>query len=68
MPTEQEIREYFANFGRLGGKATAEKRTPAQRKRAAKKAADARWARLKELADDIDAKTKALDKKAKKKK
>jgi hypothetical protein len=42
--TEQEIRSYFAKFGREGGKLRAAKLTPKQRKESAQKAARARWA------------------------
>lgn len=37
-----------AELGRKGGKATAEKRTPEERKAAAKKAIAARWNRAKD--------------------
>jgi len=47
-------------LGRKGGKATAENRTPEQRSEAARKAVEARWAKLKELAAEIDSGTKAL--------
>ena len=46
--TKKEIREYFAKFGRKGGKAAAAKMTPEQRKASARKAAQARWAKKKE--------------------
>jgi hypothetical protein len=39
--------EYFKEFGRKGGKATARKLTPEQRKESARKAAKARWAKKK---------------------
>jgi hypothetical protein len=45
MPSKKEIREYFAKFGRKGGKATAAKLSPEERKRIARKAAQARWAK-----------------------
>ena len=48
MATKQEIREYFAKFGRKGGKATAKNRTAEERKEAARKAVEARWAKKKE--------------------
>jgi hypothetical protein len=44
--TRKEIKEYFAKFGRQGGKATAKKLTPEQRKASARKAARARWAKV----------------------
>lgn len=37
----------YVELGRKGGKATAEKRTPEQRKEASRRAVQARWARLK---------------------
>jgi hypothetical protein len=43
----QEIRDYFARFGREGGKLRAKKMTPQQRKASARKAAQARWAKVK---------------------
>ncbi|MFZ0478227.1 MAG: hypothetical protein WAL71_03685 [Terriglobales bacterium] len=39
-------------LGRKGGKAYAENSTPQQRKQAAKKAANARWAKEKKKADE----------------
>jgi general stress protein YciG len=47
VPSKEEIREYFAKFGRKGGKATAKKMTPEQRKEIASNAAKARWAKEK---------------------
>lgn len=43
----QELREYFARFGRKGGKKAARNMTPEQRKANARKAARARWDRAK---------------------
>jgi len=43
--TKQEIRQYFAKFGKKGGKATAKKLTAEQRKESARKAAQARWSK-----------------------
>src|ERR1700722_7920903 len=51
-------------LGRRGGKATAEKRTPEQRSEAARRAVEARWAKTRELVDDILVRSKALEKKA----
>jgi len=45
--TKAEIREYFAKFGRKGGKAAAKKLSPEQRKDSARRAAQARWAKTK---------------------
>ena len=47
MATEQEIRDYFAKFGREGGKLRAKRMTPAARKKSAQKAAAARWSKQK---------------------
>lgn len=47
MATKAEIREYFARFGKQGGKATAKKMTPKQRQESASRAAKARWAKEK---------------------
>lgn len=47
MTTKKEIRDYFAKFGKQGGKARAENMTPEQRKESARKAAKARWAKEK---------------------
>jgi hypothetical protein len=43
MTTKQEIRDYFARFGKQGGKARALKMSPEERKESARKAARARW-------------------------
>jgi hypothetical protein len=43
MATKQEIREYFAKFGKQGGKARAKNMTPKERSDAARKAVQARW-------------------------
>jgi hypothetical protein len=47
MPLREEIRDYFAKFGRQGGKIRAKKLTPEQRREVARKAAQARWAKKK---------------------
>ncbi|MGA9672787.1 MAG: hypothetical protein WBQ94_26455, partial [Terracidiphilus sp.] len=47
-------------LGRKGGKATAQKRTAEERSAAAKKAVEARWARLRELSKQIGLGTKKL--------
>jgi len=41
------LREYFAKFGRRGGKIRAKKLTAEQRTASAKKAAAARWSKKK---------------------
>lgn len=43
MTTKAEIRNYFAKFGKQGGKMRAKNMTPEQRKEASRKAAKARW-------------------------
>jgi hypothetical protein len=45
MASKQEIREYFAKFGKQGGKARAKNMTPEERSEAARKAVAARWAK-----------------------
>jgi hypothetical protein len=47
VTTKAEIRDYFAKFGKQGGKARARNMTAEQRKAAARKAVEARWARVK---------------------
>jgi len=49
-------------LGRKGGKATAAKRTKQERSEAARKAVEARWAKLKSVVDDITVRSKALEK------
>lgn len=65
MATKAEIREYFAKFGRRGGKAYAKNTSPEQRKAAARRAAQARWAREKakpkEIVGGITESTVALE-------
>jgi hypothetical protein len=48
MASKQEIRDYFAKFGRKGGKATAKKMTPEERTEKMRRAAQARWAKEKQ--------------------
>jgi hypothetical protein len=45
MVTKNELSEYLRKLGSKGGKATAKKLTPEQRKESARKAAQARWAK-----------------------
>jgi hypothetical protein len=59
MATKQEIRDYFARFGKQGGKARAKNMTPEQRSEAARKAVQARW-------NKIDASIKEIGKNLKK--
>jgi hypothetical protein len=51
-------------LGRKGGQATAAKLTPEQRSEAARKAVEARWARIRALTSEIREGTKRLEKKA----
>ncbi len=44
---EESVREYLSKLGKRGGQARAENLTPQQRKRSARKAAQARWSRSK---------------------
>jgi len=53
-------------LGRKGGQATARNRTAEQRRAAALKAIEARWAKQRKLVDEITAGTKALLRTAKK--
>lgn len=54
------------SLGRRGGKARVENQTPEQRIESARAAAKARWAKARELADEITKGTKALLKTAQK--
>jgi hypothetical protein len=47
MALTKEAREFFVRQGRKGGKAYAKNSTPEQRKAAARRAAQARWAKAK---------------------
>lgn len=42
-----EMRNYFAKFGREGGKLRASRMTPEERTKSAQKAAEARWGKKK---------------------
>ena len=68
MPSKQEIRDYFAKFGKEGGKATARNRTPEERSDAARKAVQARWAknekRIAAALKEVNEGTKTLLKRA----
>ena len=68
MTTKQEIRDYFARFGKEGGKATARNRTPEERSDAARKAVQARWAkneeRIAEALKEVNEGTRKLLKRA----
>jgi hypothetical protein len=60
MAMRQEIRDYFAKFGKEGGKARAKNMTAQQRADAARKAVEARWAKRRKLVDEITEKSKQL--------
>lgn len=57
-----------SEMARLGGKARAQKLSKEERSASARKAVQARWAKLKKLADQIDEQTKSLEAKAKRRK
>jgi hypothetical protein len=57
-----EVTEYLKKLGKKGGTARAKNLTPKERKDSARKAAEARWAKMRELADDITVRSKALEK------
>ena len=46
----KETREYFAKFGKQGGKKRARNMTPEERRESARRAAQARWAKKKKAA------------------
>jgi hypothetical protein len=52
MPSKREISEYFAKFGKEGGKKRARNMTPEQRQEASRKASQARWAKEKKAPKD----------------
>ncbi len=60
MATKQEIRDYFAKFGKEGGKARARNMTAQQRADSARKAVEARWAKRRKLVDEIRERSKQL--------
>jgi ubiquinone biosynthesis protein UbiJ len=64
MATKQEIRDYFAKFGKEGGKARARNMTAEERSAAARKAVQARWDKkmdaLESRVADINSKLKEL--------
>jgi hypothetical protein len=69
MATKQEIRDYFAKFGKEGGKTRAKNMSPEQRSEAARKAVAARWAktdrtlaRMEKTSVQLAQKAKALEK------
>ena len=48
--TDQAVRDYLSKLGKKGAASLNSSLTPAQRKRSAKKAAEARWGKKKEKA------------------
>jgi hypothetical protein len=60
MASKQEIRDYFAKFGKEGGKTRARNMTAQQRADAARKAVEARWAKRRKLVDEITKGSKQL--------
>jgi hypothetical protein len=52
---QDEMGKYASSFASLGGKARAKKLTPEQRREIARKAIQARWARLKAKKKSLDA-------------
>ena len=56
---------YASQFARKGGQARARKLTPEQRSESARKAVEARWAKQKQLVEEITKGTKALLKQSK---
>ena len=64
MATRKEIRDYFAKFGKEGGKTRARNMTAEQRREAARKASEARWAkndeRIAVALKEMNEETKAL--------
>ncbi|HEY1659312.1 MAG TPA: hypothetical protein VGG14_13250 [Candidatus Sulfotelmatobacter sp.] len=57
---KQDIRAYFAKFGKKGGEARARNLTPEQRSEAARKAVQARWAKMDKLMKEITTGTREL--------
>jgi hypothetical protein len=64
MATKQDIRDYFAKFGKEGGKTRAKNMTPEQRSEAARKAVQARWAKLNDSLDKTVGRIAKLEKRA----
>jgi hypothetical protein len=60
MATKQKIRDYFAKFGKEGGKTRARNMTAQQRADAARKAVEARWAKRRKLVDEVTEGSKQL--------
>ena len=62
----ESVKQYLARIGRKGGKASRRRLTAEERVEAARKAAEARWAKQRKLVDEITAGTKELLRIAKK--
>jgi hypothetical protein len=56
----ESVKEYLARIGRKGGRASRRRLTVEQRSEAARKAAEARWAKQRKLVDEITKGTKQL--------
>ena len=62
----ESVKQYLARIGRKGGKASRRRLTAEERVEAARKAAEARWAKQRKLVDEITKGTKELLRVAKK--
>jgi DNA-binding transcriptional ArsR family regulator len=60
------LSEHLSRLGKRGGRARAKRMTAEERSQSARIAAEARWAKLKALADEITEGTKALEDKVRK--
>ena len=60
------LSEHLSRLGKRGGRARAKRMTAEERSQSARIAAEARWAKLKALADQITEGTKALEDKVRK--
>ena len=60
------LSEHLSRLGKRGGKARAKKMSCEERSQSARIAAEARWAKLKALADEISEGTKTLEDKVRK--
>ena len=60
MATKQEIRDYFAKFGREGGKTRAKNMTAVERAESARKASQARWKKIDTSIAEMESNLKAL--------
>jgi hypothetical protein len=56
----ESVKQYLARIGRKGGKASRRRLTAEERVEAARKAAEARWAKQRKLVDEITEGTKEL--------